>query len=59
MTNFPARIRYLDKNEVQVANTSEDIQKGRAFTIEPINTPQWGRKPVPADKIEREDYESA
>lgn len=58
MTNFPIRVRYIDKNEVQVANTSEDIQKGRAFVVESINN-QWGRKPVPADNIVREDYESS
>jgi len=58
MLNFPIRVRYIDKNEVQFANTSEDIQKGRVFTFESINK-QWGRKSVPADNIVTDDYESA
>lgn len=51
MTNFPVRVRYVDKDEVQIVKTSEEIQKGRAFTVESIKE-IWGRKPVPADNME-------
>jgi len=57
MTNFPVRIRYIDKDEVQIVNSSEEIQKGRAFIVEVIN-PQWGRKPRPVTfEIDGEIYE--
>lgn len=41
MTNYPARIRYVDKDEVQVVKSSEDIQNGRAYVVEEVT---WGRK---------------
>jgi hypothetical protein len=57
MTNFPVRVRYIDKDEVQVVKSSEEIQKGRVFTVEAIN-PQWGRKPRPVTfEIGGEIYE--
>ena len=58
MINFPARIRYIDKDEVQVVNTSEEIQKRRAFVVEEIS-PKWGRRSIVNQYLEGEDYESA
>jgi len=58
MTNFPVKVRYIDKDEVQVVNTSEEIQKGRAFVVEEIS-PKWGRRSTVNQYLEEEDYESA
>lgn len=56
MTNFPIKVRYIDKNEEQVVNSPDEIQKGRTFVVEEI-FPKWGRKPIPSELIGVEDYE--
>lgn len=55
MKNFPVRIRYLDKNEVQIVNSPEEIQRGRSFVVEELNV-KWGRKPV-VSAYREDDYE--
>jgi hypothetical protein len=45
MTKFPLKVHYLDKDETQIVQKPEDIQKGRAFEVEELNV-HWGRKMV-------------
>jgi hypothetical protein len=52
MTNFPVRVRYIDKDEVQVVKSYDEIQKGRAFVVDEI---KWGRKVKVSNNIPIEE----
>jgi len=43
MINFPAKIHYADNDEIKIVHQLNEIDKGRAFTIEELDI-KWGRK---------------